>query len=95
MATQAKDITFIIPGQIQTGTPDAKATTLFGATRGSVKVSVRVGTQRSGGEAIRVTARPGEDVVVLTIANGPTLYLHPQDARAERRANPQRCECGR
>ena len=46
MATQAKDITFIIPGQTQTGTPDAKATTLFGATRGSVKVSVRVGTQR-------------------------------------------------
>ncbi len=86
MATQAKDITFIIPGQAQTGTPDAKGTTLFGATRGSVKASVRVGTQRSGGEAIRVTARPGDDVVVLTIANGPTLYLHPEDARDLMRA---------
>jgi hypothetical protein len=30
---------------------------------------------------VRVTARPGEDVVVLTIANGPTLVLHPEDAR--------------
>ena len=86
MATQAKDITFIIPGQAQTGTPGAKATTLFGATRGSVKASVRVGTQRSGGDAIRVTARPGDDVVVLTIANGPTLYLHPEDARDLMRA---------
>jgi len=30
---------------------------------------------------VRVSARPGEDVVVLTIANGPTLVLHPADAR--------------
>ena len=82
MATQAKDITFIIPGQAQT----AKAGTVGAVTRGSVKASVLVGTQRSGGEAIRVTARPGEDVVVLTIANGPTLYLHPEDARDLMRA---------
>ena len=42
---------------------------------------MRVGTERSGGAPVRVTARPGEDVVVLDIANGPTLVLHPADAR--------------
>src|SRR5580765_6364469 len=59
MATRAKEITFVVPGQVQ---PAAAA-----ATRGRGAVSV--------------TARPGEDVVVLTIANGPTLVLHPADAR--------------
>ena len=77
MTTQTKDITFIIPGQAQTA---------VASTRGSVKASVRVGAQRSGGEAIRVVARPGDDVVVLSIANGPTLYLHPEDARDLMRA---------
>ena len=72
MATRSKDITFIIPGQAQAG---------GAATRGNCKASVQVGTQRGGAEPVRVTARPGDDVVVLSIANGPTLYLHPQDAR--------------
>ncbi|MEO5695912.1 MAG: CHAT domain-containing protein [Burkholderiaceae bacterium] len=75
MATLAKDITFVIPGQAQsTGASRGRA-------GGTVKVSVRVGAQRAGGDAVRVTARPGDDVVVLTIANGPTLVLHPEDAR--------------
>jgi len=77
MATATQDITFIIPGQAQTA---------GAATRGSVKTSVRVGTPRGGGEPVRVTARPGDDVVVLSIANGPTLYLHPEDARDLMRA---------
>jgi CHAT domain-containing protein len=77
MATTAQDITFIIPGQAQPA---------GAATRGSSKASVRVGTQRGAGDAVRVTARPGDDVVVLTIANGPTLYLHPEDARDLMRA---------
>jgi hypothetical protein len=76
MATRPHDISFVIPGQTQAG----------GATRGSSKVSVRVGVQRGGTEPVRVIARPGEDVVVLSIANGPTLYLHPQDARDLMRA---------
>ncbi|MEO8056898.1 MAG: CHAT domain-containing protein [Burkholderiales bacterium] len=77
MATSAQDIIFIIPGKPQS--PGA-------ATRGTAKASVLVGTQRGGGDAVRVTARPGEDVVVLSIANGPTLYLHPEDARDLMRA---------
>ncbi|MES2101642.1 MAG: CHAT domain-containing protein [Pseudomonadota bacterium] len=73
----ANDITFIIPGQVQ----PAGASAVRGRGAGTVKVAVRVGAQRGSGDAIRVTARPGEDVVVLTIANGPTLVLHPEDAR--------------
>ena len=80
MATRAPDITFIIPGQIDAA-PAAGA-----ATRGRVKSAVRVGAQRAGGDAQRVVARPGEDVVVLTIANGPTLVLSPESARDLMRA---------
>src|SRR5450432_4825577 len=75
MASASSDITFVIAGQSEPA-PAAR-----GASRGSVKASVRVGTQRGGGEPVRVTARPGEDVVVLQVANGPTLVLHPADAR--------------
>src|SRR5512133_857513 len=72
MATAGKEITFIVPGQAQPGgTP----------TRGTVKASVRLGAQRGGAPAQSVTARTGEDVVVLTVANGPTLVLHPENAR--------------
>ncbi|MEO8524790.1 MAG: CHAT domain-containing protein [Caldimonas sp.] len=74
------DIVFIIPGQADADVPGRSA------TRGSVKASVRVGTTRAGGEPVRVTARPGEDVVVFAIANGPTLVLHPEDARDLMRA---------
>ena len=79
MAANANDITFIIPGQAQAAAATAGATR--GRSQGTVKVSVSVGAQRGGGDAVRVTARAGEDVVVLTIANGPTLVLHPEDAR--------------
>src|SRR5450755_4939512 len=80
MASATNDIVFIIPGQAD---PAAAAGV---ASRGSVKATVRVGTTRADGEPVRVTARPGEDVVVLAIANGPTLVLHPEDARDLMRA---------
>ena len=88
MATRASSknqITFVIPGQEQ---PAAAATAARGAAPGNVKVSVRVGAQRGSGsgDAVRVSARPDEDVVVLTIAGGPTLVLHPEDARDLMRA---------
>ena len=87
MVSAAKEISFVIPGQLLTTA--ASAGTGSAATapvRGSLKASVRVGTQRDGGAPVRVSARPGEDVVVLTIANGPTLVLHPEDARDLMRA---------
>lgn len=76
MATSAAQaITFVIPGQ-QQATGDAAA-----PAYGSLKASVRVGAQRGSSDVVRVSAIPGEDVVVLTINNGPTLVLHPEDAR--------------
>jgi hypothetical protein len=77
MATgsSSNDITFIVPGQAQAG-PVARS-----GVPAAVKASVRVGTARGNGEPVRVVARPGEDVVVLSVANGPTLVLHPADAR--------------
>ncbi len=78
MASGSGDITFVIPGQAE-----APAGPL---ARGQVKSAVRVGATRAGGEPVRVTARPGEDVVVLDIANGPRLVLHPEDARDLMRA---------
>ncbi len=80
MASAGKEITFVVPGQIQAAGASAAP------ARGRLKASVRVGTQRGTGDLVRVTARPGEDVVVLTIANGPTLVLHPEDARDLMRA---------
>lgn len=80
METSAQDITFIIPGR-QQATQEAPA-----PVRGNLKASFRVGAQRGSGDVVRVTARPGEDVVILTIANGPTLVLHPEDARDLMRA---------
>ena len=79
MASAAREITFVIPGEAQPA--GAAVSRGRGAGTGTVKASVRVGAQRGSGGAVRVTARPGEDVVVLTIANGPTLVLHPEDAR--------------
>jgi hypothetical protein len=43
---------------------------------------VQVGARRSSGnDTVRLTARPGLDAVVLHIANGPSLMLHPETAR--------------
>jgi pimeloyl-ACP methyl ester carboxylesterase len=35
---------------------------------------------------VRITAQPGEDIVVIRLANGPALYLHPEHARELMRA---------
>ena len=81
-------ITFSVPGQ----SGPVVTAMAGGASRGGdgpppavmpglVKASVRVGVQRDGGAPVRVTAVPGEDIVVLHIENGPVLYLHPATAR--------------
>jgi CHAT domain-containing protein len=80
MAGGTGGITFVIPGQAETVAPSGAP------SRGRVKAAVRVGSERGVGEPVRVIARPGEDVVVLEIANGPKLVLHPQDARDLMRA---------
>ena len=73
-------ITFIIPGQRQAsrGSTDSAGNGGSGSLPsnlpGRLKDSVRVAARRSGGAAtdsVRVTAVPGEDIVVLRIAGGP------------------------
>src|SRR4051812_18424685 len=79
-------ITFVVPG-----IPADR-----GATRGAggaidttplpanlrVRDSIVVTAQRAAGDAeVRTVAVPGEDVVMIEVVNGPTLYLHPENAR--------------
>ena len=71
----ADDISFIVPGQSQV-TPATGA-----SLRGRSMGAVRVGARRGAGDNVRLVARDGEDVVVLTLANGPTLVLNPRHAR--------------
>lgn len=51
--------------------------------QGEVKAVIRLaGTGRDGEQTTtQVTAVPGDDVVVLTLEDGPTLVLHPEHAR--------------
>jgi triacylglycerol esterase/lipase EstA (alpha/beta hydrolase family) len=78
------EISFVISGQAQGGdrggglVPAARPA---GSVQGTVKSSVRLSSERGGGETVRVTATPGEDVVVLHISGGPSLVLNPETAR--------------
>jgi tetratricopeptide (TPR) repeat protein len=84
------EITFVVPGQPQTGeqglTRGGGAPMPAAEVQGRVKAAVRVSARRGAGETVRIAARPGDDIVVLHIANGPTLYLHPENARELMRA---------
>ncbi len=92
--SNSKPITFLVPGHPQPleGTPAGAPTRSGGEmaaplltprplTRGTVKQSVQVGLQRDAGTETRVVAVPDEDVVVLHVAGGPALVLHPETAR--------------
>ena len=89
MPDQAQEITFLVAGQSgSAGQPARRGRVAEPSTelKGTIKAAVRVGAQRGPGEMVRIAARPGEDVMVLHIANGPTLYLHPEHARDLMRA---------
>lgn len=80
----APPITFLVPGQRVAG-PVTRGGDFAPETRqqtpGMVKGSVKVGYRRGAGDEQRLVAQPGEDVVVLHIAGGPSLVLHPETAR--------------
>ena len=73
MATDS-EIVFVVPG-------DALPVATRSSTHGQVREGVRLAASH-GGKSVTLKARPGEDVVRLTIANGPTLVLHPESASA-------------
>ncbi|MDO9092269.1 MAG: CHAT domain-containing protein [Rubrivivax sp.] len=81
MATQPTAITFVVPGQRQVSRSAATGAPADNGLPGRVKDAVRVSSRRAGGESVRVSAVPGEDVVLLRIAGGPALLLHPETAR--------------
>ena len=76
----SQEIEFIVPGQAQASSAAAQG------LRGQLVGSVRVGARRGAGDQVRLTARLDEDIVVLSIANGPTLVLRPDSARDLMRA---------
>lgn len=85
MTTTAPDsFVFVVQGHPAPGaaTRGAGMGTLHSplGTRGQVLQRVQVGAVRGTGQAVRLIARAGQDAVVLHIANGPVLVLHPQTA---------------
>ncbi len=79
-------ITFVVPGQPQaarSGGAGPRGSAVVPGLAGTVKASIRIGARRSGagGDTARVSAVPGQDVVLLQIAGGPALVLHPESAR--------------
>ena len=82
-----RPIVFVVPGEALPGGVSGAATTRGAGGAPSagftaqVKSAVRVATLRGAGDAQRLAAVPGEDIVALHIAGGPVLYLHPENGR--------------
>lgn len=75
-------ITFVVPGtRPTTRSGGSGAPVASDVVSGTVKDAVRLSARRAGGELQRLQAVPGEDVVVLRLADGPALVLHPETAR--------------
>lgn len=84
MATSEGSIDFVVRGErigTTRGATPGGADLARSMVGGTVKDVVRVGARRGAGDAVRLSATPGEDVVVLQVADGPTLVLHPENAR--------------
>jgi CHAT domain-containing protein len=76
-----KAITFVIPGQRPASRGGAAPASAGAGIQGTVKDAVLLSARRGSSDSVRVTAVPGEDVVVLRMAGGPALVLHPHTAR--------------
>ncbi len=74
-------IIFVVPG-VRTDRGATRGAGSAASPIGRVKDSITVTAQRAAGESeIRTTAIPGEDVVLIEVAGGPELWLHPDTAR--------------
>lgn len=77
-------ITFVVRGQplpLEVVRRGGTSIPSISTHQGSVLQRVQVGARRGASDEVRVDARPGQDVVVLHISNGPSLMLHPETAR--------------
>jgi hypothetical protein len=79
--TVAAPITFVVSGvRADRGTTRGAGIEAFPI--GRMKDSITVTAQRAAGESeVRTTAIPGEDVVLIEVAGGPALWLHPDTVR--------------
>ncbi|WP_316224880.1 MULTISPECIES: CHAT domain-containing protein [unclassified Bradyrhizobium] len=74
-------ITFVITGVRADGATRG-ARTAVPSAKGRLKDSAILTAQRGAGDSeIRSSAVPGEDIVIIDIASGPSLWLHPESAR--------------
>jgi tetratricopeptide (TPR) repeat protein len=74
-------ITFVVPG-VRADDRTHGIRTAAPPPIGRPKDSVTVTAQRAQrGSGVRITAVPGEDIVIVQIAGGPELWLHPESAR--------------
>ena len=74
-------ITFVVPG-VRADDRTHGIRTAAPPPIGRPKDSVTVTAQRAQrGSEVRITAVPGEDIVIVQIAGGPELWLHPESAR--------------
>ncbi len=77
-----RPVTFVVPGTRPAARGAGPAMPAHSdVVAGIVKDAVRLQARRAGGERLRLQAVPGEDVVVLRLADGPVLVLHPHTAR--------------
>ncbi|MBR0897095.1 CHAT domain-containing protein [Bradyrhizobium tropiciagri] len=78
----SESITFVMTG-VRPGVTTRGARAPAPSATGHLKDSVLVTAQRGAGDAVIKTAAavPGEDIVVIDIAGGPSLWLHPESAR--------------
>ena len=85
MTSQSRPIAFVVPGVPATrearGAVPEPPRLPPEFQRGRVKASAELRATRAGSGEVTLEAVPGTDVVVMEIAGGPTLVLHPETAR--------------
>ncbi len=81
-AADRSPVTFVVPGTRPASRSAGTAAPQHSdVVSGTVKDAARLQARRAGGEMLRMQAVPDEDVVVLRLADGPVLVLHPHTAR--------------
>lgn len=78
--TTSRSFTFAVPGEAAGNAARAAAPASGLPPNARAKACIRLGTSRAAAATVQAEAREGEDVVVLTIANGPRLVLSPERA---------------
>jgi hypothetical protein len=82
MPQAANTVTFLVTGRNERGAiPGAQARGTAVPVDAKVKDAVALSTTRGAGDDFRLDATPGSHYVVLDIKDGPSLLLHPDNAK--------------